>query len=116
MDPLIRALKACGNRHRLRMLKAILEAGGASRQHDLVEELGIPQFLAARYLQLLVDAGLLHRIRRGLPVRYRVARAPAPPLRRLLRLIRSLPLELFNISGGTLEKLAKSREGGRKAL
>ena len=107
MDSLTRAMKACGNPHRLRLLKTILEATKPVRQHALVQTLGIPQFLATRYLQLLVDARLIRRERRGFPVVYFRARAVEPELRRLLNLIKKLPLDLFDITRSDLERVMK---------
>jgi len=107
MIPLIRAFKGCGNRHRIRLLKAVLSTQGPVRQSSLVASLKIPQFLATRYLQLLVEANLLMRERKGLAVRYRKSRNATPEVRRLQRLIHSLPAEYFDISARTLERLAK---------
>ena len=105
----MRALKACGNRHRLRLLKAILSVKGGVRQNALVEALRLPQFLAARYLQALSDAGLIVRHRRGLAVLYRRARGASPEIRKLQRAVDSLPPEYFDIPPSGLDRLRSPR-------
>lgn len=93
---LLRGLKAAGNPHRLRLLWRILHATSPVRQHDLVRQSALPQHLACRYLQILTQAGLIQRLRRGLPVHYRPARPHSAALRRLLALVRKLPPDSFD--------------------
>ena len=105
----VHVLKACGNRQRLRLLRSVLEIRRPAQQNELVSLLGLPQHLAARYLQILVQAGLLRRERKGLPVRYRLPRGAPAATRRVLRLVRELPLEIFDIPAKALERLKKKR-------
>lgn len=95
LPDLSRALRACGNPHRLRLLRLILQSASPLQQRTVVIQLRLPQFLAARYLQILTDSGLIQRTRRGIAVFYRKASSPHPHIRRLQRLVRSLPQELF---------------------
>ena len=104
LNSLVKAHRACGNRHRLRMLKLIVESRTPVRQKELVTLLKIPQFLAARYLQSLTEAGLIERLRKGIPVLYRLPRPASPAQRRILRLIQTLPKEDFGITDAILEK------------
>ena len=97
-------MKACGNHHRLRLLKSILASPKPLRQHSLVQALDIPQFIATRYLQILVDAQLIRRQRRGFPVLYYRARSVPPQIRLILNLVKKLPLDLFDITEADLER------------
>ena len=107
MHQTTRALKACGNHHRLRLLRVVLGVRKPVQQGDLVDLLGIPQHLAARYLQILVEAGLLARERRGLPVRYRTPKGASPLIRRIHRMVRAMPMDIFDIPESGLEGLRK---------
>lgn len=82
MKPLIRALKACGDENRLRILKML--------QHremcvcELTEALGISQPSVSRHMKILEDADLVVHRRAGLWMNYRLNQDPANPYAKAL--------------------------------
>ncbi|MFW0772622.1 ArsR/SmtB family transcription factor [Paenarthrobacter nitroguajacolicus] len=58
--------KALGDPNRLRLLSMVkAEASGEACVCDLTEPLGLGQPTVSHHLKILVDAGLLHRQKRG---------------------------------------------------
>jgi ArsR family transcriptional regulator, arsenate/arsenite/antimonite-responsive transcriptional repressor len=57
--------KALADPHRVRIVNLLATAGGPTCVCDLIAPLGISQPTVSHHLKKLVDAGLLHRERRG---------------------------------------------------
>jgi ArsR family transcriptional regulator len=64
-DGLARVLKAIAEPNRLRVLSLVAARDGAACVCDLTEPLGLSQPTVSHHLKTLVDAGLLHREKRG---------------------------------------------------
>jgi len=66
-----RLFRALGDEPRLRILRALLEAGGPMSQKAVVEACGLSQANASKHLVLLAEAGLVTREPRGNRVLFR---------------------------------------------
>ena len=65
-EALARTFKALGDPARVRLLAVVAaSAGGEACVCDLVEPVGLSQPTVSHHLKILVDAGLLHREKRG---------------------------------------------------
>lgn len=64
-EGLARVLKAIAEPNRLRVLSLVAARDGAACVCDLTEPLGLSQPTVSHHLKTLVDAGLLHREKRG---------------------------------------------------
>jgi len=65
-DVLARSIKALADPARLRLLSLVAaHEGGEACVCDLTEPLGLRQPTVSHHLKILVDAGLLHRDKRG---------------------------------------------------
>jgi ArsR family transcriptional regulator, arsenate/arsenite/antimonite-responsive transcriptional repressor len=72
-EQLARTLKAIADPARLRLLSIVgAHGGGEACVCDLVEPLGLSQPTVSHHLKVLVDAGLLHRDKRGVWAYYSV--------------------------------------------
>ncbi len=67
---------AMGDKSRLRILRALLDAGEAQSQSEMLEETGLSQANISKHLACLVRAGLVTREPRGASVLY----SPVLPL------------------------------------
>ena len=84
-EQLARTLKAIADPARLRLLSIVgAHEGGETCVCDLVEPLGLSQPTVSHHLKVLVDAGLLHRDKRGVWAYYSIVPEALEIIARLL--------------------------------
>lgn len=81
--------RALGDGTRLRIMRLMAEADDAICVCELVDALGLPQYLVSKHLSVLRHAGLVEDEKLGSWVGYRPRRSPSPFQEAVYELLRS---------------------------
>jgi ArsR family transcriptional regulator len=116
MTEYVGKIKALADPTRVRILRLIIEAGPDVCVCEIVDSLKRPFYSISKHIRELKNAGIIEETRNGKFIMYRLSRHADSFSGEILRLISSIPAELFADDSKTLRKRLAMREKGKCVL
>ena len=114
MKPEIELFKALSDETRIRIMKLLTGFNKPICVCEIVDSLGLPQYLISRHLNILRRAGLVEDSRDGIWVSYSIPDRPTPLVHQLIEAINHhLNGSLFDEDRQRLRLRFRLRQGGR---